>query len=177
MCHVWYSFFFACDLDTRHIYFFHQQTTIIIVATATHQVGIVLQCSNNTHYNITLQVCVLWSLETISKACNQCSRYTICIIYTWYIFLPIHCTHIVYAVFYEDIIYDGDDTLENHRVPPPAGSNNNYYTGAHIIIIMIIIRLFFSFLRQLFPFLISIRPEKKTKDPMARGPNAFARNF
>lgn len=81
------------------------------------------------------------------------------------------------GVLWQYNIHDGDDTLENHRVPPPAGSNNNYYTGAHIIIIMIIISFFLSFLRQLFPFLISIRPEKKTKDPMARGPNAFARNF
>jgi len=101
-------------------------------------------------------------VETNSKACNQGIVY----IYP-YIYILIYYVRGVLR----DYIYGGDDTLENHRVPPPAGSSNNYYTGAHIIIIMIII-LFFSFLRQLFPFLISTRPEKKIKNKRSDGPGA-----
>jgi len=137
-------------------------------------------CSARIIHIIILRFRCMCALETISKAlCNQCIVWYIICTYTWYIFLPIYYMHIVYAVFYGNIIYDGDDTLENHRVPPLAGSNNNYYTGAHIIIIIIIVIIIrFFFVSPTIISVFNFYPSgKKTKDPMARGPNAFARNF
>lgn len=88
--------------------------------------------------------------------------------------------YIIYnTLFYGDGGGGGDDTLGKSSSTATSGySNNNYYyyTGARVYIMTIIHFFFVS------PTIISVfnfypSGKKKTKDPIARGPNASARNF